>query len=48
MKVFFAAVTTPVILIVKRLRKKPKKEDVCSECNSDCGECGFNGQIKEG
>jgi hypothetical protein len=45
--IVFAALTTAVFLLVKRFRKKPKKEDICGGCSSDCGECGFYKELEK-
>jgi hypothetical protein len=42
-----AALATAVFLVVKRFRKKSKKEDVCGGCSSDCGECGFYKELEK-
>jgi hypothetical protein len=39
--ILFAALAGAIYLIIKRFRKKDKKDEICSNCSSDCGECGF-------
>jgi hypothetical protein len=45
--IVFVATAFAVFLIVKRFRKKAKKEDICGGCSSDCGECGFYKEIEK-
>ncbi len=45
--IFFAALAAALYLIVKRFRRKPKKDDICGGCSSDCGECGFYKELEK-
>lgn len=45
--IFFAALAAALYLVVKRFRRKPKKEDICGGCSSDCGECGFYKELEK-
>jgi hypothetical protein len=45
--IVFAALATAFFLIIKRFRRKPKKEDICGGCSSDCGECGFYKELEK-
>jgi hypothetical protein len=39
--ILFFALAGAIYLLIKRFRKKDKKDEVCNNCSSDCGECGF-------
>ena len=38
--IVFAASSVAIYLIIKSFKKKPKKEDSCGGCTSDCSTCG--------